>query len=147
AHPASIYIHINTFNLHNNYFKNHHKHRRRSRHTNNPSRKTLLIMHLKVASLALLLVSITGMAAAQDDKLIRYGICTCFRPKYDASCCILARGSMSGNVCDTPDFGSSVDKYRACCKQSGGEIKCKTGYRDPKNPWPPEGSYGCNIKH
>ncbi|KAF9080221.1 hypothetical protein BGX23_002482 [Mortierella sp. AD031] len=104
-------------------------------------------MHLKVASFALLLVSIAGMATAKGDKLIKYGICSCFRPKYDASCCILTGGSMFENVCDTPDFGSSVAKYNACCKKSGGEIKCKPGYRNSKNPWPPEGSYGCNIKN
>ncbi|KAF9907133.1 hypothetical protein EC991_011273 [Linnemannia zychae] len=98
-------------------------------------------------SFALLLVSMVGMTAAQNDTRISFGICTCFRPSYDASCCIPAGGSMSGNVCDTPDAGASVEKFKSCCSNSGGQIKCKTGYRDPKNPWPPEGSYGCNIKN
>ncbi|KAK3827124.1 MAG: hypothetical protein JOS17DRAFT_775998 [Linnemannia elongata] len=103
-------------------------------------------MRLTVATLALLLVSMADMATAQGDNLIEYGICSCFRPKYDASCCIPAGGSMFENVCDTPDFGASVKKYEACCAKSGGKIKCKAGYRDPKNPWPPKGSYGCKIK-
>ncbi|KAG0302504.1 hypothetical protein BGZ98_007442 [Dissophora globulifera] len=103
-------------------------------------------MHLAIPSIALLLVSALGAMAAPESTLINFGICTCFRPAYDASCCIPAGGSMNGNVCNTPDFKGSVKKFEDCCTKSSGTIKCKGGYRDPKNPWPPAGSYGCNIK-
>ncbi|KAG0198697.1 hypothetical protein BGX28_007888 [Mortierella sp. GBA30] len=94
-----------------------------------------------IACLAMLLAAVSTIKA--QDQRVEYGICSCFKPKYDASCCIRAKGSMFKNVCDTPDFGDSVEAYKACCKESGGRIKCKPGYRDPKNPWPPEGSYSC----
>ncbi|KAG0255270.1 hypothetical protein DFQ27_006328 [Actinomortierella ambigua] len=101
-------------------------------------------MRVSIASLALLVLSIQ-VAVVRADETIEYGICTCFRPKYDASCCIPAKGFMFGNVCNTPNYKSSVTKFKKCCNKSGGEIKCKPGYRDPKHKWPPKGSYGCNI--
>ncbi|KAF9585919.1 hypothetical protein BGW38_000035 [Lunasporangiospora selenospora] len=101
-------------------------------------------MQLSIPALALLIVATFGtMAAAQDD-LVKYGICTCFKPKYDASCCLLVKGGQFGNVCDTPDFGDSVQKYKNCCYGSGGTIKCKVGYRDPSHVWPPEDTYNCS---
>ncbi|KAG0349275.1 hypothetical protein BC939DRAFT_469268 [Gamsiella multidivaricata] len=99
-------------------------------------------MRFAIACLAVLLATVSTIKA--QDQLIEYGICSCFNPKYDASCCIVAKGSMYENVCDTPDFDSSVEAYKACCSKSGGRIKCKPGYRDPKNPWPPKGSYSCS---
>ncbi|KAF9433209.1 hypothetical protein BGZ76_009746 [Entomortierella beljakovae] len=98
-------------------------------------------MRFTIACLAILLATVSTINAA--DEYIKFGICSCFRPNYDASCCIIAKGSMYENVCDTPDLGSSARAYEACCKKSGGTSKCKAGYRDPKNPWPPEGSYSC----
>ncbi|KAG0202416.1 hypothetical protein BGX28_005048 [Mortierella sp. GBA30] len=100
-------------------------------------------MRFTIACLAMLLATISTIKA-QEDQYIKFGICSCFNPKYDASCCIVAKGSMYENVCNTPDLGSSVKAYEACCSKSGGRVKCKSGYRDPKNPWPPEGSYSCS---
>ncbi|KAF9310865.1 hypothetical protein BG000_007750 [Podila horticola] len=102
-------------------------------------------MRLSIASIALLVASALGVASAQDN-LVSFGICTCFNPKFDASCCIPANGFMQndGNVCDTIDFKDSVKRYEACCTRSGGRSKCKTGYRDPKH-WPPADSYGCKA--
>ncbi|KAG0028821.1 hypothetical protein BGZ81_004400 [Podila clonocystis] len=102
-------------------------------------------MRLSIASIALLMASALGITSAQD-KQVSFGICTCFEPKYDASCCIPAKGYMmnDGNVCDTLDFGDSVQKFKACCARSGGRSKCKIGYRDPSH-WPPEDSYGCKA--
>ncbi|KAG0054367.1 hypothetical protein BGZ83_011376 [Gryganskiella cystojenkinii] len=104
-------------------------------------------MRFQLLPIVLLAAVMSGVNAAPavTGETIEYGICSCFTPRYDASCCILAKGTMFDNVCDTPDADSSVDAYRACCVKSGGHDKCKTGHRDPKNPWPPEGSYGCNI--
>ncbi|KAF9149859.1 hypothetical protein BG015_008312 [Linnemannia schmuckeri] len=101
-------------------------------------------MRLTAAFLAVFLATVSTIKA-QDDQ-IEFGICTCFRPDYDASCCILGKGSMTTgeNVCDTLDFGPSVKAYEDCCIKSGGKHKCKIGYRDPKTPWPPEGSYSCS---
>ncbi|KAF9925379.1 hypothetical protein FBU30_004818 [Linnemannia zychae] len=99
-------------------------------------------MRFSIVSLAVLLITLSTTRAKDD--LIEYGICSCFNPKYDASCCILAKGIMYGNVCDTPNFGSSVKIYESCCAKSGGRVKCKPGYRDPKYPWPPKGSYSCS---
>ncbi|KAG0024556.1 hypothetical protein BGZ82_010422 [Podila clonocystis] len=98
-------------------------------------------MRFIIACLAMLLTTISTIKA--EEQMIEYGICSCFHPKYDASCCILAKGSMYKNVCDTPDFGPAVSKYDVCCKKSGGETKCKAGYSDPTYPWPPAGSYSC----
>ncbi|KAG0054369.1 hypothetical protein BGZ83_011378 [Gryganskiella cystojenkinii] len=104
-------------------------------------------MRLSISSLALVIVATLSLATAapQDDSnLVSFGICSCFQPKFDASCCMYANGYMQndGNVCDTIDFKDSVKKYEACCSRSGGRSKCKTGYRDPKH-WPPADSYGC----
>ncbi|KAF9375485.1 hypothetical protein CPC16_000694 [Podila verticillata] len=102
---------------------------------------------LSVALLAAVLSTIqavTGDPATSD--LIPYGICTCFAPEFDASCCMYAKGYMQndGNVCETPYAG--IEAYKTCCTRSKGkEIKCKTGYRDPKNPWPPADTYGCST--
>lgn len=100
-------------------------------------------MHLSFASIALVVAAAIGVVSAQSAD-IPYGICTCFTPKYDASCCIPAGGWQmnDGNVCETPDFGDSVEKFKACCARSGGHDKCKIGYRFP-DQWPPEDSYGC----
>ncbi|KAF8926194.1 hypothetical protein CPC16_009116 [Podila verticillata] len=101
-------------------------------------------MRLSLASIALLVASAVGVASAQDN-LASFGICTCFNPKFDASCCILARGFMQndGNVCDTLD-ATDIPAYQKCCSRSGGKSKCKTGYRDPSH-WPPADSYGCKA--
>ncbi|GJJ72997.1 hypothetical protein EMPS_05355 [Entomortierella parvispora] len=101
-------------------------------------------MHLSLASIALIVVSAIGVVSAADE--VSFGICTCFNPKYDASCCILAQGYQmnDGNVCDTLDFGPSVQKYKDCCARSGGRVKCKIGNREPSH-WPPEDSYGCKA--
>ncbi|KAK3819247.1 MAG: hypothetical protein JOS17DRAFT_756630 [Linnemannia elongata] len=102
-------------------------------------------MRLSIASIALLMASVLGIASAQDN-LVTYGICTCFNPKFDASCCMFSKGFMQndGNVCDTPDVEGSRTKFESCCTRSGGRSKCKTGYRDPKH-WPPADSYGCKA--
>ncbi|ORX99475.1 hypothetical protein K493DRAFT_299389 [Basidiobolus meristosporus CBS 931.73] len=102
-------------------------------------------MHLSIASITLLMASAISITSAQD-KQVTYGICTCFNPKYDASCCMAAKGFMmnDGNVCDTPDTGASIDTFRACCTRIGGKTKCKYGYRDPTH-WPPEDTYGCSA--
>ncbi|KAF9369244.1 hypothetical protein CPB97_003753 [Podila verticillata] len=102
-------------------------------------------MRLSIASIALLVASALGIASAQGSQ-VSFGICTCFNPKFDASCCILAKGFMQndGNVCDTLDSEATVQAYRACCIRSGGKTKCKTGYRDPSH-WPPQDSYGCKV--
>ncbi|KAF9159638.1 hypothetical protein DFQ26_006321 [Actinomortierella ambigua] len=107
-------------------------------------------MRFSIASVAALAISTLAVAAtAQNDTAssgndVHFGICTCFNPKFDASCCILAKGWMmnDGNVCDTLDNVETVAKYRACCERSGGRSKCKYGVRDPSH-WPPEDSYGC----
>ncbi|KAG0236689.1 ATP-binding cassette sub- B member 6, mitochondrial [Actinomortierella wolfii] len=100
----------------------------------------------KNASIAAIALSALSMMAAAQDEYMRYGICTCFRPKYDASCCIPAKGYMmnDGNVCMTPDINQSVEAFKACCTRSGGQYKCKPGYRDPSH-WPPEDTYGCKA--
>ncbi|KAF9172103.1 hypothetical protein BGX21_006508 [Mortierella sp. AD011] len=102
-------------------------------------------MRLSIASIALFAVSVLGVASAKDD-LVDFGICSCFNPKFDASCCIPAKGFMmnDGNVCRTIDFKNSVKKYEDCCTRAGGKYKCKRGYRDPKH-WPPADSYGCKV--
>ncbi|KAG0312339.1 hypothetical protein BGZ97_011274 [Linnemannia gamsii] len=111
---------------------------------------TMRLSISSISSIALLMASALGIASAQDaatpDKQVSFGICTCFRPKYDASCCMLVKGYMmnDGNVCDTPDATGSIDKFEACCTKSGGKYKCKHGYRDPSH-WPPEDSYGCSA--
>ncbi|GJJ70779.1 hypothetical protein EMPS_03129 [Entomortierella parvispora] len=102
-------------------------------------------MRLSVASIALIVVSAVGVVSAAD-KQVPFGICSCFRPDFDASCCIPGKGYMQkdGNVCATVDAKDSIKNYQACCKRSGGTSKCKTGYRDPSH-WPPADSYGCKA--
>ncbi|KAF9904938.1 hypothetical protein EC991_002178 [Linnemannia zychae] len=78
-----------------------------------------------------------------DPDLVTYGICTCFSPKYDASCCIPAQGGMFGNVCRTKDFGKSVQRFQDCCARSGGHDKCKIGYRYKNGTWPSDDTYNC----
>ncbi|KAG9063441.1 hypothetical protein KI688_004324 [Linnemannia hyalina] len=102
-------------------------------------------MRLYITSIALLMTSVFSIASAQDSQMT-YGICTCFTPKFDASCCMFANGFMmnDNNVCDTPDTKDSVTKFESCCSRSGGRSKCKYGYRDPKH-WPPADTYGCKA--
>ncbi|KAF9312175.1 hypothetical protein BG003_006574 [Podila horticola] len=102
-------------------------------------------MRVSITSIAWIMASALGIASAQDQQ-VTYGICTCFNPKYDASCCMLAKGFMmnDGNVCDTPDTKDSIQKFESCCTRSGGRYKCKYGYRDPKD-WPPTETYGCTA--
>ncbi|KAG0281050.1 hypothetical protein BGZ96_001315 [Linnemannia gamsii] len=98
-----------------------------------------------IASIALVLASALSIASAQGNSTkVRFGICTCFEPQYDASCCMYAKGYMQndGNVCDTPDAGESVKKFRSCCDRIKGRTKCKTGEREASH-WPPEDSFGC----
>ncbi|KAG0281051.1 hypothetical protein BGZ96_001316 [Linnemannia gamsii] len=100
-----------------------------------------------IASIALVMASVLGIASAQGNSTgVKYGICTCFRPKFDASCCMLVKGYMmnDGNVCETPDNIDSVVKFRACCVRSGGKNKCKYSEHEPNN-WPPEDTYGCSA--
>ncbi|KAI9287996.1 hypothetical protein BC943DRAFT_357717 [Umbelopsis sp. AD052] len=90
--------------------------------------------------IALALVCLFGLAQADT---FYFGICSCFTPSYDASCCILARGSMTENVCNTGDGNATIAAYQACCKGSGGKSKCKTGSRlDGIRPYY-EGEYNC----
>lgn len=56
-----------------------------------------------------------------------FGICSCFKPDYDGSCCIVAKGSMYGNVCRTYDW-NYVENYERCCNKINGKVKCKPGY-------------------
>ncbi|KAK3838903.1 MAG: hypothetical protein J3R72DRAFT_525459 [Linnemannia gamsii] len=102
-------------------------------------------MRLSIASIALLMASTLGITSAQDNQ-VAFGICTCFQPKYDASCCMFVKGFMmnDGNVCDTPDAKDSITNFESCCTRSGGRYKCKHGYRDPKH-WPPADTYGCKA--
>jgi hypothetical protein len=86
------------------------------------------------------LVCLIGLIQAANRT---YGICSCFTPKYDASCCILARGTMVDNVCQTPDTGETVAAYEKCCAGSGGKSKCKYGYRDGWPNYP--GQYNCTM--
>lgn len=60
----------------------------------------------------------------------KFGICSCFYPKYDKGCCIGVKGSMNGNVCEVPNPDKYVQKYEACCNKINGKSKCKTGYRN-----------------
>ncbi|KAF9917275.1 hypothetical protein FBU30_000808 [Linnemannia zychae] len=100
-------------------------------------------MRLSITSIALLAATILSVVSAQN-YTGRHGICTCFEPKYDGSCCMLVKGSMQkdGNVCDTPDIDESVAKFRSCCDHIGGRSKCKYGYHDPNN-WPPKDQFNC----
>jgi hypothetical protein len=59
----------------------------------------------------------------------KFGICSCFRPAYDGSCCIVAKGKMNGNVCEVPDL-KYVQNYEKCCNKIKGKVKCKTGYKN-----------------
>ncbi|KAI8579108.1 hypothetical protein K450DRAFT_288681 [Umbelopsis ramanniana AG] len=92
------------------------------------------------AIIALALVCLFGLAQADP---FYFGICSCFNPSYDASCCILAKGSMTGNVCQTGNEHSTVKAYKKCCLGSGGYAKCKSGARaDGIRPyW--DGEYNC----
>ncbi|KAF9995693.1 hypothetical protein BGZ79_010597, partial [Entomortierella chlamydospora] len=98
-------------------------------------------MRFSIACLAAMLAAISTSSAAPE--LIPYGICTCFAPKYGASCCIPAQGGMYGNVCQTKDFGKSVQRFKDCCARSGGHDKCKIGYRHPGGHWPADDTYNC----
>lgn len=60
----------------------------------------------------------------------KFGICSCFKPDYDGSCCIVAKGTMDGNVCEVPSPDKYVSKYENCCDKINGKVKCKTGYRN-----------------
>lgn len=42
-------------------------------------------------------------------------------------CCIVAKGSMYGNVCRTYDW-NYVENYEKCCNKINGKVKCKPGY-------------------
>jgi hypothetical protein len=91
--------------------------------------------------ITLALVCLFGLVQADT---IYFGICSCFTPQYDASCCIIAGGTMSGNVCDTGDENATVAAYQQCCSTSGGTSKCKTGSRlDGIRPYFP-GQYNCS---
>lgn len=104
----------------------------------------IFTMRFSIASIALLVVAAVSVSAAPQT--VPFGICSCFKPDFDASCCIPGKGYMEndGNVCATVDAKDSMQKYVDCCHRSGGTSKCKTGYRDPKN-WPPADSYGCKA--
>ncbi|KAG0054371.1 hypothetical protein BGZ83_011380 [Gryganskiella cystojenkinii] len=73
-------------------------------------------MRFSIAALALIVISTLGVVTAQDDDY--YGICTCFTPKYDASCCMLAKGyhMNDGNVCSTPDIKALLDAYETSAR-------------------------------
>ncbi|KAG0054370.1 hypothetical protein BGZ83_011379 [Gryganskiella cystojenkinii] len=103
-------------------------------------------MRLSIAALAMVVVSTLGVVSAQYKEPPHYGICTCFQPKYDASCCMYAKGYMmnDGNVCSTPDNKGALDKFEACCIKSGGRHKCKYGDKLPGS-WPPEDTYSCKA--
>ncbi|KAG0341391.1 hypothetical protein BG004_006041 [Podila humilis] len=100
-------------------------------------------MRFSVISLTVMLATIATTSYAAPSDLTSYGICTCFQPKYDASCCIPAEGGMYGNVCKTKDYGPSVERFKECCTRSGGRIKCKPGYRGNTGPWPADDTYNC----
>ncbi|KAG0002327.1 hypothetical protein BGZ79_003195 [Entomortierella chlamydospora] len=99
-------------------------------------------MRLSIASIALLAVSILGVASAKSSKTA-VGICSCFNPKFDASCCIPVKGYMEkdGNVCMTTNPDKTIPMYQACCARSGGKSKCKHGIQD----YPPSDSYSCKA--
>ncbi|KAL1917730.1 uncharacterized protein VTP21DRAFT_3564 [Calcarisporiella thermophila] len=82
-------------------------------------------MSVRSVFFLLMMVAIIAPAYAKD-----IGLCSCFKPDYDGSCCIPAEGSMYGNVCRTKDWGDSVKKYEACCAQINGRVKCKQGIAD-----------------
>ncbi|KAF9322079.1 hypothetical protein BG006_002481 [Podila minutissima] len=102
-------------------------------------------MHVSITSITLLKASALSIISAQD-KQVMFSICTCFNPKFDALCCMYAKGFMmnDGNVHDTPDTKDSINKFESCCTCSGGQYKCKYSYHDPKN-WPPMDMYSCKA--
>ncbi|CAO3675198.1 unnamed protein product [Umbelopsis vinacea] len=98
----------------------------------------------RLTSAFLVAVGFVGLIQAADN-YTTFGICSCFTPKYDASCCILARGSQWDNVCETPDTGATVEAYENCCTASGGHYKCKYGYREPGGYPDNPGQYNCSV--
>lgn len=77
------------------------------------------------AIVALALVCLFGVAQAVTP--FYFGLCACFTPSYDASCCMIARGSMNENTCITGDANATVTAFKNCCATSGGKSKCKSG--------------------
>ncbi|KAG0054368.1 hypothetical protein BGZ83_011377 [Gryganskiella cystojenkinii] len=84
---------------------------------------------LFIALLATAISTINAIPATTDDSK-KYGICSCFdvEPEVNQDCCDEVKGSVYLNVCDTPDFGSSVTAYKSCCGDADGRVKCKVGY-------------------
>ncbi|KAM3581867.1 hypothetical protein VKS41_006022 [Umbelopsis sp. WA50703] len=103
--------------------------------------------HLKMTRLTLLIaVAFAYLTVAiKADSTEEFGICSCFTPKYDASCCLKVKGTQFENVCDTPDFKGSVTDYEDCCTKSGGKYKCKIGYREPGHYPDSPGQYNCTT--
>ncbi|KAJ2958139.1 hypothetical protein NQZ79_g6266 [Umbelopsis isabellina] len=92
--------------------------------------------------LALSLIALFDLIQAETHY---YGLCSCFSPQYDASCCILAQGTMDGNTCITGDSNHTVSMYEQCCMTSGGTSKCKSGANfDGVRPDDP-GMYNCTL--
>ncbi|KAG2174748.1 hypothetical protein INT43_005806 [Umbelopsis isabellina] len=88
-------------------------------------------------------LAVATKAAATEE----FGICSCFTPKYDASCCLKVKGTQFQNVCDTPDFKGTVSTYESCCTGSGGKYKCKIGYREVGH-YPDEPTqYNCTTRN
>ena len=95
------------------------------------------------AIVALTLVCLFGLAQAVTP--FYFGICSCFTPSYDASCCMAARGTISGNTCITGDSNATVTAYENCCASSGGTTKCKSGAGlDGYRPYI-DGGYNCTT--
>lgn len=84
-------------------------------------------MRFSLCSIALVMVSISGLTAitAQSDP---FGICSCSNTNVSQSCCAAAKGTMSTDVCHTPDINDSVTAYRNCCTAAKGITKYKPGY-------------------
>ncbi|CAO3670196.1 unnamed protein product [Umbelopsis ramanniana] len=95
------------------------------------------------AIVALALVCLFGLAQAVTP--FYFGICSCFTPKYDASCCMVARGSVTENTCLTGDSNATVTAFRNCCDAAGGKTKCKSGAGlDGHRPYD-EGEFNCTM--
>ncbi|CAO3670192.1 unnamed protein product [Umbelopsis ramanniana] len=95
------------------------------------------------AIVALTLVCLFGLAQAVEP--LYYGICSCFTPSYDASCCMVARGSMYENTCLTGDDNATVTAFQNCCATSGGKSKCKSGAGLDGYRFYFEGEYNCTM--
>lgn len=79
---------------------------------------------MKLIYIVFTIIFIIGVTNAELKKI---GLCSCFNPDYDGSCCIVAKGYMYENVCKTLDW-SYVEEYEKCCTKINGTYKCKPGY-------------------